>query len=364
MTTVGTQTCTDGSASSFPAEEPYAQFGQAIVTAAKERYGEALRAIALTGSHAWGFATDRSDVDLIALLDGAAVPADRIGRYDVIVSQGRHAEILIVDQDYTAKLSATLNATRRLDGSFDQLELVEKMRTAIVLYGQQSWHACTSQFDYARLARLHYAYHMASAASFFDDCVGAFDAHPLTAISAARLCLYHQMEALLCQRGDTNGRRKWIFRRLEGHDVRSELAEGFLRYQFRMEAVTEDEMRAWAGGMLRFSQALGREVLAEGSCWPPVQHGPDEGQPFITPDAVFLSHLGKVILVKTADRSFQLDLPSMALLALCHEPRSEAALLAQVSALHPDTDIVSRLFHLRAIGLLREAETVKAHREP
>ncbi|WP_172292338.1 nucleotidyltransferase domain-containing protein [Pseudoruegeria sp. HB172150] len=236
---------------------------QALADFLRNRFGTALLVGALTGSHANGWATPRSDYDLIAIVapDPTGQSPDR--RYEAEVFQGVPVETLVVTLQEAQRICALRAAPSfRFTKSEDILRM-EKFASAHVLIGAPLWSdllAMCSPRDYAaKLADRHWRI----AAKFFDDMCGALDQEETDlAVDACRAMLREEVEALLCHTGDTNGRRKWMARRIAAAvGISTEIKADFRRFHFLYDLGGEAELLPWVQRAISFHHTLQSAVL-------------------------------------------------------------------------------------------------------
>ena len=230
----------------------------------RDSFGPALLAGALTGSRAYGWATARSDYDLIAIVAPAADGKTPARRYEAGVFQGVPTETLVVTIDEACRICDLRAAPRFWFTKGDDILRMEKFTSAQVLIGAPLWSALLAVCSPADYAAKRADRHWRIAAKFFDDLSGALNQGDTNlAVDACRAMLREETEALLCRTGDTNGRRKWMARRMAAATgISAEIKADFRRFHYLFDLGGEADLLPWVQRAIGFHHALQSAVLS------------------------------------------------------------------------------------------------------
>jgi predicted nucleotidyltransferase len=174
------------------------------------------RTLMLVGSHAHGFANERSDLDLLAILDDAdpALAVDQ--RYKGGVIDGICYE---VGRLSVSEANALVGLFKREDyRTVSRIErgLMEKLFSAVPATGLAFYKQITGAVDGPAFHRRMSSYHRVLSGKLFDDVCGALSSNRCDmAVHVMRDLLLSELESALSALGDTYGKPKWLFDRME-----------------------------------------------------------------------------------------------------------------------------------------------------
>ena len=282
--------------------------------------------LAISGSYAADLATTKSDVDLILLVNDSSKLRSRVGQYIVDIYQKFRFEILITDKQEMLKIAANAAKPGYIDLGFDNIRAMERILSARPIVGKCFWRLLLEDVDrnqYSKsLARMHSEYSVLD----FDDLCGALHmADYLQSIEFYRTLLWRHLEAFLCLKGDTIGRRKWISRRLlrviEDNYL---IKNGFLKYYALAELSGQPSLIIWINEAMRFHQYVNfvnlfalEDVIREEV--EPYHHMAKD-ELFITANIILPTKIRKGFFVKSQKGSIKVDKLLAFILALCHRP--------------------------------------------
>ncbi|WP_293577534.1 hypothetical protein [Phaeobacter sp.] len=236
----------------------------ALAAYLREIFGAQLLAGAVTGSRACGWATTHSDYDLIAIISPDSDVETPLRRYQAGVFQGVPTETLVVTIDEARRICDLRAAPRFWFTKGDDILRMEKFTSAKVLIGAPLWSTLLAACSPADYAAKRADRHWRIAAKFFDDLCGALDKGDADlAVDACRAMLREEVEALLCRTGDTNGRRKWMARRIaRATGISTEIKTDFRRFHYLFDLSGETDLLPWVQSAIGFHHALQSAVLS------------------------------------------------------------------------------------------------------
>jgi hypothetical protein len=174
------------------------------------------RTLMLVGSHAHGFANERSDLDLLAILDDTdpALVVER--RYKGGVIDGICYEVGRLSVSEANALVGLFNREDYRKVSRIERGLMEKLYSALPATGQAFYTQIMGAVDGPAFHRRMSSYHRVLSGKLFDDVCGALSSNRRDmAAHVMRDLLLSELEAALCALGDTYGKPKWLFDRME-----------------------------------------------------------------------------------------------------------------------------------------------------
>jgi len=341
---------------------------QAIINMLNDKCSGCLDAISLSGSYAAGLATEKSDVDLVILIHQKSKHENKIGNFLVDQIDDKILESLVVDRKFISNLISDSTSQNYSSLNPNDIKLMEWVFSAVPLTGNGVWMDALSEFDRSNYRQKLSKYHQGIAISHFDDFVGEIFAEDyISAIFRLRGFMYHLTEALLSLYGDTNGRQKWILKRLKREmAIEQNIKDDFFKYFLRIHGENKAELIGWIIQCLRLTQKINYETLSYAI---PFVKRVDEcsGPLFICRDGLFVVSLETGFYVKTMEDRFAIDELTALILANCHRLTSAETLLKIAissnfitASQHRDvSDRLSELIELRIVLSLGEYETNK-----
>ncbi|PYE86684.1 nucleotidyltransferase domain-containing protein [Phyllobacterium leguminum] len=289
-----------------------------------EQFSEEGEAIALAGSQALGYATSRSDIDLVLLIKPSSGLSQSDMSFLTQLISGRRTEILILTPGTIEERFARTKAEKYNNLGYSDRRFIERISTAIPIVGEQRWNAILTSFDRDTYVAQMLRDNLTLASKSFDDLVGLYvDGDYINAVDAVRFLLQVELEALLCTFGDTGDRRRWLLRRAGLiKDLDPKVTSGFTEYNFNMINNKFSTNFEWIENAMRFHQYIQCQILIK-------KYHADIGNlicsdynthssAFITPSLLFLDCVNETWYVKTAKESRVIDETSSFILMICH----------------------------------------------
>lgn len=299
------------------------EFFTALADHCKQMFPGQIAAAALTGSHLYGWATETSDFDLIALLDSPLPDAQPRQTYVSGLLQDALSEILVIDKTEMERIVNLTNRTEFSSIPVEDLLVMEKIVSARPVYGAGVWSAQLAEFDRDSYNRRIAGRQRRYAGNTFDDVVGCWRQGQLdTAVDCMRMLLRNEAEALLAAHGDTNGRSKWLSRRL---DDCTALPPGFRsrfrRAHFGFDLTDETTMESWL--LFAFEVHLECQQLYFAACegFPAHEETAQNGsERVVATRPLFVAQLRDDWAVKSKDRAVSVSRDVAAMLLAAHQP--------------------------------------------
>ncbi|NTA59885.1 nucleotidyltransferase domain-containing protein [Agrobacterium tumefaciens] len=289
----------------------------------QDKFAQNGLAIALAGSQALGYATSKSDIDLVLLAKPGSVLADKDQEYITDVVAGTRAEILVLVPETIERLLRHTRETGYKDLNYAQRRRIERLTTALPIVGASNWEKVLELFSRPDYQKQVLADNLVLASKSFDDLAGLVcDGDYTNAVDSMRFLLQVQMECLLCTYGDTGDRRRWLLRRMrlmDGFDPT--VVDGFVDFNFNMINSKYSTLLEWLLQAFRFHQKVQCKVLMrntfEFDCPIDTPTTVLTGRKYILSDFVFVLNIMDKWFVKSLESMHIIDLTSATILLMC-----------------------------------------------
>ncbi|MCJ9720038.1 nucleotidyltransferase domain-containing protein [Agrobacterium sp. SHOUNA12C] len=302
-----------------------APFEQEIRDLFRNRFLQHADAIVLVGSQARGYATSKSDIDLILLMKGGSDNPLADNSFLTEVMSGIRTEILILKPDTVeARLKLWRQCAYR-GMNYEERRFIEKVTNAIPIVGKSDWEKVLENFSKEEYQKQVLHDNLIFASKTFDDAAGLYcDGDHLGAVETVRSIIQVQLEALLCTLGDTGERRRWLLRRLRViEDLDPRVIDGFIEFNFNMINRDYTSIESWSNAAMRFHQFVQYMVFRQTNRFASdlleeISHS-EEDIRYITPDWMFLNRIQDKWYAKTLSGGHIIDTRSALILMLCHK---------------------------------------------
>ncbi|NSX94049.1 nucleotidyltransferase domain-containing protein [Agrobacterium tumefaciens] len=299
------------------------------------RFNGSASAIVLTGSQAKGFATAKSDIDLIVLIndDSEQLKNDT---FSTEMIDGHRAEILHLEPSYIKKKLDRYLASSYDGITYDERKFIEKLRSAVPIVGAQQWNDTVSNFSSDLYEASVLRKSLAMSSKIFDDAAAHYlEGDYLIAVDSVRSLLQHEIESLLCLAGDTSERRRWLLKRLEENSqIDRRITTGFAEFCYNMINNNYGSLKDWADAAMRYHQyaqlLINLQITDEEENYFTEYQKPFSGG-FVSPDWLYIVHTSGQWFSKTLDRNVVIDKPIAMILMFCHVHRSEEQISTMLS---------------------------------